>query len=321
MFRVACLRRLPGANAVCSRRSLATVVGDAENGAEAAQPDRMSLVKDELYTAEQYSFSQRINQEFKDIAWLDQALTHKSTRESTDNGRLSVLGKTLARTYVAEALFFRMPKLPAVCCEELVEHCAGDESLFRIGRQTGILSAIRKRFVGKSENGFKDDIYKNVVGGCVAAVVGAIYTDRGPQEARRFVHEFCLPNASEKDIQSLISLDVLPRETLRDISVRHSKPAPTYRILTESGVQTSKPTITVGVFVDGDMLGDGTAHSQILAAKEAARSVLSKFYLQELDSSPLPSEAWEEDDLVMNGKKEVPLLRREKPRPLAANYP
>lgn len=320
MLRLACLRRLPGA-AIC-RRSLSTgATGETEDVTPPNSVDRGELIKEELYAAEQYSFSQRINQEFRDIAWLDQALTHKSTREPVDNGRLAVLGKALARTYVAEALFFRMPNLPAACCEELVEHCANDDGLFRIGRQTGVLSAIRKRFVGKNENGFKDAIYKNVVGNCIAAVIGAIYSDRGAQDAKKFVHEFCMPNITDENIQTLIGLDVMPRETLRDVLIRHSKSAPTYRVLSETGSQSSNPTITVGVFVDDELLGDGTAHSQVLAAKEAARSVLTKRYTHEVESAPLPSESWMEDELVMNGKKEVKLLKRERFRALASNYP
>lgn len=255
------------------------------------------------------------------MAWLDQALTHKSTREPLHNGRLAVLGQALACTYVAEALFFRMPNLPAVCCEEVVDNCAGLETLFRVGRQTGVLSAIRKRFVGKSPNGFKDEVYKSVVGGCVAAVIGAIYSDRGPQDARRFVHEHCMPNVTDDNMRDLITLDLMPRETLRDLCYRHSKEPATYRVLSETGVQTHEPTITVGVFIDGEMLGDGTAANQVLASKEAARAVLQKHYLQEVETAPLPSDGWEEDELVMNGKKETPLLTRPKARALAANYP
>lgn len=330
MLRLSCLRRLNRAAQSHSHtsRSLATAVGDdvsagPDDGtaAPADFSDQKNIVKDELLAAEQYSFSQRINQEFKDSAWLDQALTHKSCREPLDNGRLAVLGRSLARTYVAEALFFRMPNLPAVCCEEIVEHCAGEDSLFRIGRHTGVLSAIRKRFVGKNVSGFKDEVYKGVVGGCVAAVIGAIYSDRGAQDARKFVHDFCMPNVKEEDIRNLIGLDVMPRETLRDLTMRHSKPAPTYRVLNESGVQTSDPTITVGVFVEDELLGDATARSQLVAAKEAAKVVITKHYMQELDTAPLPSEGWDEDPLVMNGKKEVPLLKRAKFRALAANYP
>lgn len=328
MLRLSCLRRLNRAaqSQSHSSRSLATAVGDdvsagPDDGTTPDFADQKKIVKEELLVAEQYSFSQRINQEFKDSAWLGQALTHKSCREPLDNGRLAVLGRSLARTYVAEALFFRMPNLPAVCCEEIVEHCAGEESLFRIGRQTGVLSAIRKRFVGSNVSGFRDDVYRGVVGGCVAAVIGAIYSDRGAQDARKFVHEFCMPNIKEEDIRNLIALDVMPRETLRDLAMRHSKSAPTYRILNESGVQTSDPTITVGVFVEDEMLGDASARSQLVASKEAARAVIRKHYMEELDTAPLPSEGWEEDPLVMNGKREVPLLKRDKFPPLASNYP
>lgn len=322
MLRLPCLRRLPGAAAIC-RRSLSTGIpsGGQDDAPPSHMPDRSVMVREELFAAETFSFSKRINQEFKETAWLDQALTHKSTRESVDNGRLTVLGQALARTYVAEALFFRMPNMPAACCEELVDHCAGEDGLFRIGRQTGVLSAIRKKFVGKKANGFKDDIYKGVVGGCIAAVVGAIYSDRGAQDARRFVHEFLMPNISEDSIQSLIGLDLMPRETLRDICVRHSKSKPVYRVLSETGVQTSEPTITVGCFVDDEMLGDGTAKNQVLAAKEAARSVITKHYTHEVETAPLPSEGWLEDPLVMDGKKEIALLKRERFRALAANYP
>lgn len=293
----------------------------ADRIAVPAATDRNGLIKDELYAAEQYSFAKRIKQEFNDSAWLDQALTHKSMREPVDNGRLSILGTSLARTLVAEALFFRLPHLPAVCCEELVEHCTGDEGLFRVGRQTGVLSAIRKRFVGKNPNGFKDDIYKQIVGGTIAAVIGAIYVDHGVQDARRFVHDFVMPNITKENVTDLIALDVMPRETLRDVATRHSKAQPLYRVLAESGVQTSAPTITVGVFMDDEHMGDGTGHSQVVAAKEAARAVLTKYYLSELESAPLPSEAWEEDPLIMAGKKDVPLLKREKLKALASNYP
>ena len=59
----------------------------------------------------------RIEQEFQNTGYLDEALTHKSAKTPTHNSRLAVLGKNIARALASEQLVFRFPHLPGVCCE------------------------------------------------------------------------------------------------------------------------------------------------------------------------------------------------------------
>lgn len=290
---------------------------DAQNDANAAMRHDVAV---ELRQAERFSFAKRIEQKFENMAWLDQALTHKSAQVPDHNARLAVLGKALARAFAVEALVYRFPNLPGVCCDALAEHVLGTEGLFRFGLKTGVLRGVQKGYVGRNSNGFKDEEYREVIGDAMGAVVGAIYSDRGPADAQRFVTEFMMNGIREETILNIIALDAMPRETLRDLALKNGKPSPEYRILKEIGVQTHKPTIVVGVFVDGEMVGEGTSTNQTLAEHEAARDVLNKHYMLEIETLEYPSTKWGEDASLAAIREDLPKPEPTK-RALASNYP
>jgi ribonuclease-3 len=118
---------------------------------------------------------------FRDAGLLRLALTHASTGASENNERLEFLGDAVLDLVVADELFRRHPELAEGDLTELKAWVVSRRVLAEAALALGLAAEAR---LGMGMRGRA--LPRSVLANLFEAVLGAIYLDAGPDEARRF---------------------------------------------------------------------------------------------------------------------------------------
>lgn len=218
---------------------------------------------------------QKLGFEFRDIQLLITALTHRSyvnehkKTVSEHNERLEFLGDAVLELITSDFLYQNYDETEGVMTtwrSALVR----TESIAEAGLKLGYEPLIR---LSKGEKHGKERARNVIIADCFEAVTGAIYLDQGYKAAEKFVHDNILAKID----------DILKNEMWRDakshlqeISQKAYGMTPMYRLLKEDGPDHDK-MFTLGVFVNGELMGTGRGHSKQQAQVEAAAKALEKY--------------------------------------------
>lgn len=214
---------------------------------------------------------------FKDINLLVTAFTHRSYLNEhkktvkEHNERLEFLGDAVLELVVTENLFNNYDEPEGIMTNwrsALVRTesigaaaaTAGFEPLLRLSRG-------EKRGVGRAREQILANSYE--------AVVGSLYLDQGYDAARMFIERTVLATF-DGILKSGSWMD--PKSRLQEIIQNQEGFTPHYKVLSEDGPDHEK-TFKVGVFVEGEMRGEGEGPSKQaaqVAAAEAALTTLEK---------------------------------------------
>jgi ribonuclease-3 len=107
---------------------------------------------------------------------------------------------------------------------------------------------------------------------CFEAVIGAIYIDHGIDKAKEFIDTHLTPKFTEI-IEKRLDIDMKSR--FQEIAQAILKQTPYYRVISESGPDHEK-TFTIGIFVNEELLGEGTGKSKQKAEEVAAQDALER---------------------------------------------
>ena len=207
---------------------------------------------------------EKLGFEFNNLDLLITALTHRSYvnehRKSVHhhNERLEFLGDAVLELAVTEYLFNNFSE-PEGILTAWRAALVRTESIGDAGDKLGYGPLIR---MSKGEKNGSDQ-----------AVIGAIYLERGFEDARDFIHKHIiikldgiLESGSWRD----------PKSYLQEISQRVDNQTPVYKVLCEEGPDHDK-VFTLGVFVGEKMMGRGTGPSKQVAQQQAARAAIAKY--------------------------------------------
>lgn len=109
-----------------------------------------------------------------------------------------------------------------------------------------------------------------ILANCYEAVVGALYLDQGYDAAKAFIEKSLLVTF-EEILKSGSWMD--PKSNLQEIVQSKEGHTPIYKVLSEEGPDHDK-VFTVGVFVDGQMKGQGQGPSKQAGQVAAAEAAL-----------------------------------------------
>ncbi len=209
---------------------------------------------------------------FKDINLLVTAFTHRSYLNEhkktvkEHNERLEFLGDAVLELVVTENLFNNYDEPEGIMTNwrsALVRTesigaaaaTAGFEPLLRLSRG-------EKRGVGRAREQILANSYE--------AVVGALYLDQGYDSAKKFIERTVLATF-DGILKSGSWMD--PKSRLQEIIQNQEGFTPHYKVLNEDGPDHEK-TFKVGVFVEGEMRGEGEGPSKQAAQVAAAEAAL-----------------------------------------------
>ncbi len=218
---------------------------------------------------------EKLGFEFQDIQLLMTALTHRSyvnehkKSVSEHNERLEFLGDAVLELVVTDYLFKNYND-PEGILTNLRAALVRTESIGAAGVELGYEPLVR---MSKGEKQGSDRARQQILANAFEAVTGAIYLERGYNDASDFIHKhiICkldniLKTGSWRD----------PKSHLQEVSQRVDSLTPQYRVIEETGPDHDK-TFTLGVYVGEKLMGTGTGPSKQVAQQQAAQAALDEY--------------------------------------------
>ncbi len=219
------------------------------------------------------SFEQTIGVEFNEPELLRQAFTHRSYLNehrgevSGHNERLEFLGDAVLELVVTHFLFEKFP-----------DKAEGDLTAYRAALVNAVTCAEVAQDIGMNDylllsRGEAKDSGRArsvLLANALEALVGALYVDQGYDAARQFISAHLFPKLDgilkDRSWQD-------PKSALQEKSQDAEGVTPNYKVLAETGPDHARE-FTVGVYLQGTLLSEGTGKSKQEAEQAAAQGAL-----------------------------------------------
>lgn len=220
--------------------------------------------------ADLHEFEDRLGHKFKNIAYLERALTHSSYSGGKNNGsneRLEFLGDAVLQIVVSQYLFKNMTTVPEGGLTKLRASIVCENSLYSFAKRIDLGRFI---FLGKGEEMTGGRDRRSILADAFEAVIAAIFLDGGMEEADRFIMRF-VPS-----IEALKSGKVKLgdyKTILQEIIQQNPEEHVSYEVTDEEGESHHK-LFTADVLLNGQVIGSGKGQSKKEAEQAAAREAI-----------------------------------------------
>lgn len=203
---------------------------------------------------------------------LQVALTHRSYAYEhgglPTNERLEFLGDAVLGIVVTETLFGRYPDQPEGQLAKMRAAVVNANALADVARLLGVGEVVQ---LGRGENATGGRDKSSILADALEAILGAIYWDRGMDEARRVIHALFDP-LIERAADLGAGLDW--KTSLQEVAAAAGHGAPEYRV-SETGPDHAKQFSAEAV-VGGEVLGRGSGRSKKVAEQQAAAAAYER---------------------------------------------
>lgn len=207
----------------------------------------------------------RLGHRFSRPELLEEALRHSSwvsEHGGESNERLEFLGDAVLDWVVADMVFVRHEGVDEGRLTDLRKSVVNAQSLAALAAEIGLGAHL---LLGKGEDAEGGRRKVSILADAMEAVLGALYLDAGPAEARRVIGALLeAPVAAAMDV--LDRLD--PKTRLQELAARGGHGAVAYAV-TGDGPDHAK-VFTATVSVGGAALGTGTGPTKKAAEQVAA---------------------------------------------------
>jgi ribonuclease-3 len=212
---------------------------------------------------------------FNDINILITAFTHRSYLNEhrktvkEHNERLEFLGDAVLELVVTEYLFNNYPD-PEGVLTNWRSALVRTESIGAAAQKYGFEALLR---LSRGEKKGTERGRAQILANSFEAVIGAVYLDQGYSRAKDFISKSIV--STFEDILSKGSwMD--PKSHLQEIIQSQESFTPQYRVISEEGPDHDK-IFTVGVYVEGRLLGLGSGPSKQAGQQQAAQAALREY--------------------------------------------
>ena len=216
------------------------------------------------------SLEQKIEYQFKNLALLQQALTHPSLkqhdRDTQDYERLELLGDAILGFIVTEMVYNHYHHYTEGQLAKIKAYVVSKDIVVKIANQLGIAQYIIMTH-GEEKSGGR--LNSNNMENAMEALIAAIYLDSDIQQTKIIVARLWSDHIENTDLQ-LID----PKSTLQELVQKQSKTNPVYKVINTTGLAHS-PVFTVQVSTDNH-IATATGLSIKEAEKKAASQLIKK---------------------------------------------
>ena len=207
-----------------------------------------------------------------ELEHLEEALTHRSfanerKEAQRDNQRLEFLGDSVLGLCVTDVLMMQYPNANEGELSRMRSVLVNADALYSWARSVDLGAALR---MGRGALATGEQERLNVLADAAEAVMGAVYLDRGLEEARRLVHAV-IDEPMSRLGESMVVHD--PKSTLQERVQAAGGASPRYRTVRVEGPPHEREFFVV-VEIGTDVLAEGRGRSKKLAEVEAARAAL-----------------------------------------------
>ncbi len=212
---------------------------------------------------------------FNDINLLITAFTHRSylnehkKTAKEHNERMEFLGDAVLELVVTEHLYLTYDE-PEGILTNWRSSLVKTESISEAAQKLDFSSMLR---LSRGERRGSERARAQILANSYEAVVGAIYLDQGYDSAKDFISRSLLTTFQEI-LDTGAWMD--PKSHLQELAQSKTGHTPSYRVLDEQGPDHDK-VFTVGVFVDGELVGEGSGPSKQTGQVEAAEKALQRY--------------------------------------------
>lgn len=218
---------------------------------------------------------QKLGFEYNDIQLLITALTHRSyvnehkKSVSEHNERLEFLGDAVLELVVTDYLFQNFSE-PEGILTSWRAALVRTESIGEAGQKLGYEPLVR---MSKGEKQGSERARLQILANAFEATIGSIYLDQGYEKASEFIHTHILSK-----LDGILDAGSWrdPKSHLQEVSQRIDGATPVYKVTSEEGPDHDK-VFTLGVYVNGKLMGKGAGPSKQSAQQEAARAALKAY--------------------------------------------
>jgi len=218
---------------------------------------------------------EKLGGEFANLDLLITALTHRSyvnEHRSTvkeHNERLEFLGDAVLELVVTEFLYGNYSE-PEGILTNWRSALVRTESIGAAAERLGFEPLLR---LSRGEKRGTDRARAQILANSFEAVTGAIYLDKGWEAAKQFITDNILSTFDE--ILKTGSWQD-PKSHLQEVVQAQGGSTPQYKVLSEEGPDHDK-IFTIGVYVDGELKGEGKGPSKQAAQVAAATAALAQY--------------------------------------------
>jgi ribonuclease-3 len=220
-----------------------------------------------------------------DSALLERSLTHRSYAYENGglptNERLEFLGDSVLGLVVTDTLFLRHPELPEGQLAKLRAAVVNSRALAGVGRALQLGRFVR---LGRGEEATGGRDKSSILADTLEAIIGAVYLDRGLDEAAALVHRLFDP-LIEHSAKLGAGLDW--KTSLQELAASTALGVPEY-IVQQSGPDHEKYFRAV-VQVGGAPYGEGSGRSKKEAEQQAAEAAWTAIRAQTNAATEGPS--------------------------------
>ncbi|MDR0397743.1 MAG: ribonuclease III [Candidatus Nomurabacteria bacterium] len=215
---------------------------------------------------------EKLGFEFGDIELLITALTHRSYvnehKKSVNehNERLEFLGDAVLELVATDFLYNNYSE-PEGILTSWRSALVRTESIGAAGELLGYKPLVR---MSRGEKNGSERAHQQILANAFEAVIGAIYLDKGYDQAQKFIADNILLK-----LDQILEEDSWrdPKSHLQEIVQREDGVTPNYRVISEEGPDHDK-TFTLGVYVGDKLISKGNGPSKQAAQQEAATKAI-----------------------------------------------
>lgn len=208
------------------------------------------------------------NETFKK-AFIHRSFLNEAGLNLESNERLEFLGDSILSFIISSYLFKQRPEDAEGDLTNLRSYIVKTKSLAAAAAALN-LGSLLQLSKGEELSGGRDN--PQILANTFESVLGAIYLEKGLESATRFVYNNLLP-LFEEEIKSGPPKDA--KSFLQELAQTKTKQSPKYKILGTSGPDHAKQ-FSVGVYLEGKMIGEGKGSSKQIAEEQAANQGLTQ---------------------------------------------
>lgn len=219
-------------------------------------------------------FARLVSIERDDLALLQRALTHRSLRDTSDDGdneRLEFLGDSILALLVCEHVYQSHPELDEGGLTRLKASYVCEASLAIAARRLELGQFIS---LAASDEAMGGRERSSILSDCFEAILAAIYLCRGLEAARRFVEEHLLAIVDPDEVAD-------HKSRLQELLQDQWRSTPVYKTLEETGPAHDR-MFQAGAYAMGVELGRGSGTSKKAAEQRAAAMAMKRLRAGEI---------------------------------------
>lgn len=202
------------------------------------------------------------------IAFTHRSYLNEYPKAKESNERLEFLGDSVLSFITSSYLFDERFKDTEGELTNLRSYMVKTPSLAKAAKKLN-LGKYLKMSKGEEQSGGREN--SQLLANTYEALLGAIFLDQGLQNAKNFVHQTLIP-LFEKELRMGPPKDAKSR--LQEYAQNTTKQSPRYKILETKGPDHAK-VFQVGVFLQGEQIGEGSGSSKQIAEEAAASQALN----------------------------------------------